>query len=319
MNKLIDSVVKSWPQELTNKKVYTIGLSGGIDSVVLLFIFAQIRELKSIVVRAVHVNHGISSNALLWETFCTSLCAKLKIELRIERFSIQKNGGESLENNARITRYSVFCGLDTDVIVLAHHKNDQVETLLSQMLRGSDLHNIAAMQEVIYKQNTLIWRPLLKITRHEIEEFAKFYGLSNINDESNDNVSYLRNYVRHNLIPQIIQWDKNALNKLFSVTTKLQEALSLIDEVATSDLATTIRADDSLIDLEQFKQLSTLRQTNLLNCFIKNNNLLLPSKKQIHEFCRQATNSAWDSHPELSLYYNAKLVKEKNCIKIIQL
>lgn len=318
MNDLLDEMASHYSKLLQGKSRITIGLSGGVDSVVLLYLLSKMRMTVAIQLEAVHINHGISANASKWERFCIDLCASLDVKLLVFSHTIRKGGGESLENNARQARYKDFSSLDCDIIALAHHQNDQIETMLSQLLRGSDLHNIAAMPYLYSKFGKLFWRPLLNVRRFEIELFARQAILSHIEDESNDNKIFLRNFVRHSLLPELIKWDKNVLNKLCRVTKQMQDIANLLDEVGHEDLQNCMLSEDefSLI-LVFFKQLSIKRQINLLNCYIRKNNLPLPSQNQVKEFCRQAATAAWDKRPELKINEDYFLLKCKDKIKLI--
>ncbi|MFN8769538.1 MAG: tRNA lysidine(34) synthetase TilS [Neisseriaceae bacterium] len=320
MDNLVNEIILNYQDIYADKGKFTVGLSGGIDSVFLLHLFAKIRDLLPITVDAVHVNHGISSHALQWEDFCKTLCARLQISLHISRYTITKSGGESLENNARKVRYDVFSKLDSEVIILAHHKNDQVETMLSQMLRGSDLHNIAAMKKFSKKYGKFFWRPLLSTSRSQIESFIKGHKISYINDESNYDTGYLRNFVRHKLLPEMLVWDNTIVNKLINVTTQLQETCNLLDEIGLDDLLAIQNDDDKkILSVEKFKLLSCNRQTNVLSYYINSQKLPLPSKNKIQEFCRQVNVSSWDRYPKLNLTEKMYLCKKKNDIKIMTL
>ena len=141
IHELEQLVIQQWPHELDGHFSYTIALSGGIDSVVLLFLLNQIKPYlpnsSKLKFNALHINHGISKNAKQWQDFCNSLCDQLGINLTIATHQVTKLGGESLENNARQIRYNEFFNCQDDVIVLAHHQNDQVETILSQIYKHS--------------------------------------------------------------------------------------------------------------------------------------------------------------------------------------
>ncbi|MBY0377831.1 MAG: tRNA lysidine(34) synthetase TilS, partial [Gammaproteobacteria bacterium] len=288
-----------------------IGLSGGVDSVVLLHLLNSI-DLP-IKLCAVHINHGISPNADNWAQFCRDLCTRLNIMLHIETITLKRAGGESLENMARIARHNVFLQNNASIIALAHHQNDQVETVLSQLFRGSDLHNIAAMHIVSQKQDKLLWRPLLGISRSQIEAYAAQFDLPYITDESNFDTKYLRNFVRHNIMPVLNNWDNNITGKILNFNEQLQKLLAITDEVGTQDLATCC-LDSPCINVNAFGKLSNERQINLLGLFIKSNHLPLPGHKQLSEFVRQALNSNWDRKPSLKLDTHTILVKEKNNI-----
>lgn len=301
----------NWPKEVGNK--ICIALSGGIDSIVLLHLLKNIHP--EINLSAIHINHNISPNAGTWAKFCHFLCEKLSIPLHIETVSLTRNGGESLENIARSARYNAFAKIEASTIALAHHQNDQVETILSQLFRGSDLHNIGAMRELSQKNGKLFWRPLLNINRLQIEAYAKRFDLPNINDESNLDTKYLRNFIRHDIIPLITNWDNNIITKILNFNNQLQNLLDLTDSVGNDDLRSCLD-EDSSIKLDSFIQLIPSRQLNLLGRFIKTANLPLPSHKQMLEFIKQATTSSWEKKPQLSLNLTTILIKYKNNIKL---
>jgi len=288
-----------------------VGLSGGVDSVVLLHVLKQLKP--EINLTAIHINHGISPNADTWATFCQKFCDNFKTPLHIENVSLNRSGGESLENLARIARHNVFLQSPAEVVALAHHQNDQVETILSQLFRGSDLHNIAAMHEISQKQNKTLWRPLLGVSRKQIEEYATLFELEYISDESNLDTAFLRNFIRHDVIPLLTEWDNNIVSKVLNFNGQLQRMLAITDEVGADDLAKCC-ADGQNINLELFKFLSNNRQINLLSQFIKSNNLPLPSHKQLVEFTKQANTSNWDKKPQLKLNDKTVLMKYKDSI-----
>ncbi|MCE3269595.1 MAG: tilS, partial [Burkholderiales bacterium] len=202
---LLEHVTQS--SKLLASQNICIGLSGGIDSIVLLHILKHITP--QINLSAVHINHNISANAKMWSKFCQEFCYSLNIPLHVENVNFNRHGGESLENLARIARYKVLLQAPADIIALAHHQDDQVETTLSQLLRGSDLHNIAGMHMVSNKQDKILWRPLLDISKAQIEEYAVLFGLKYINDESNLDTRFLRNFIRHDVLPLLTSWDKH--------------------------------------------------------------------------------------------------------------
>ena len=319
-NNLVTHILQFWPSNISHN--ITVGLSGGIDSVVLLHALHQIAtSCKPLQLSAIHVNHGISPNANSWSSFCHDLCQSLNIPLTIKNCVLAKPGGESLENIARKARYKEFFACDEDVIALAHHQDDQVETTLSQLFRGSDLHNIAAMHAVSMKNNNLIWRPLLDISRKQIEAYASTYDLQYITDESNADIKYLRNFIRHKVIPLISEWDTQIKTKLLNFNVQLQDILALTDEIAEADLIACLLEDQFknelvIIDLNKFKLLSHPRQSNLIAWFIKSSNLPLPSSDQLKEFIRQIINSNYDKKPQLKLNSSHAIIKYKTKIFI---
>ena len=310
MHKLQDYVL----QNLPSFETIAVALSGGVDSIVLLHILKIISTHKNFKLTAIHINHGISPNANDWELFCQEQCSLMNIKLDIYQSNVTKNGGESLENNARIARYEHFLNNEADVISIAHHKKDQVETVLSQIVRGSDLHNIASMKAISKKQGKIFLRPLLDISRNEIENYAKEFNLQYINDESNLDTNYLRNFIRHRVLPLLLEFDKDVEAKVLKLPYQLQGILAYLDEISTNDLLTIL--DSNFIDINKFKELLPIAQIQLINKYLNINNLPFPTTKQLNEFIRQALDSKWDSTPSLKLNQKYKIIKTKNHIKI---
>lgn len=292
-----------------------VGLSGGVDSIVLLHVLKNITAIKQLNLSAIHINHHISKNSDNWAIFCQNFCNQLNVPLQVIDVTVNKNGGESLENNARLMRYNAFYKHNAPVITLAHHQNDQVETTLSQIFRGSDVHNVAAMKVLSYKYDKLFWRPLLNTTRVEIEEYAKKYNLTYVNDESNSDTTYLRNFIRHDVLPILNNWDANITQKILSFNKQLQNLLIITDEIADNDLIQVSNTDGDIV-LDKFIKFSNERQQNLLTKFIQNNKIQLPSQKKLAEFIRQALTSNWDTKPALLLPNSSRLIKYKQIIFI---
>ena len=162
----------------------TIALSGGIDSVVLLHVLATLSKQLQFTLSAVHVNHGISSNATLWSRFCCDLCHSYGISSYVAYLQIKKEAGISLEAIAREERYRIFGHIQADYVVLAQHLDDQAETLLLQLFRGAGVKGLSAMP-VTRKQASdaapQILRPLLDVSRSRIEDYARQNKLNWIN------------------------------------------------------------------------------------------------------------------------------------------
>ena len=300
-------------------------------------------------IQAVHINHNISANANFWENYCITLCQQYNIPLKIYSTKIMKTGGDSLENIARQFRYNTFFkyiqelrtkNFDDDpkidsefhtdknihsnkkqyILAVAHHMDDQLETILSQIFRGSDLHNIAAMRPFYYKTNQqaesfAILRPLLNINKNDILNYLKNHNIKYCIDESNNDSQYLRNFLRNNILPQLYAWDKNIANKLLGMQANIVDYVNLADNIAIEDLK-IITLNQHTIDYVKFINLNRLRQENVIKYFILNNNIQLPSTKKIREFVRQVIHSRWDRYPILQLSETQKLTKYKNIIII---
>jgi tRNA(Ile)-lysidine synthase len=173
----------------------TVGLSGGVDSVVLLH---KLRDVPG--VSAIHVHHGLSPNADAWAAFCRRLCRRLGVPLTVRKVKVVKRG-EGLEAAARAARYEIFRKIPVDVLALAHHLDDQAETVLMNLLRGTGLRGARGMlPRSQFNEKTLL-RPLLDTSRREIEAYARRHGLEWIEDESNADESLARNFIRRRVGP----------------------------------------------------------------------------------------------------------------------
>src|ERR1700681_2443010 len=188
---------RNWPSSLAAQlppgAAVCIGLSGGVDSVVLLDLLARegARHLS-----AVHVHHGLSPNADAWADFCARLCAKRGVPLEVVKVHVDRNSMLGVEAAARAARYAVYAKRPEPFVALAHHLDDQAETVLMQLLRGTGLKGIAAMPELRSLRGTgvQIFRPLLGHSRAALHAYAQERGLRWIEDESNAATRHDRNF-----------------------------------------------------------------------------------------------------------------------------
>jgi tRNA(Ile)-lysidine synthase len=152
----------------------------------------------------VHVHHGLSPNADSWARFCTRLCKRLRVPLSVHKVRVKKTG-KGLEAAAREARYAVFRKLDCDVIALAHHLDDQAETVLMNLLRGAGLRGASGMQQQSAFHDKYILRPLLAMPRDAISAYAREHRLDWIEDESNTDEALTRNFIRRRVAPLLAQ------------------------------------------------------------------------------------------------------------------
>lgn len=278
---------------------FVVGLSGGIDSVVLLDVLVK-SQLPATQIIAVHVDHGLSINAEQWQVFCQQLCAKFSIDYHCEQVNVAPSK-LGIEGEARVQRYQAFEKyLSADsVLVTAQHLNDQTETLLLALKRGSGVLGLAAMAPCIELKNGLHARPLLGITRLEIEQWAINHNLSWVEDESNQDQNFDRNYLRHHVINDLNERWPSFSQNVARTAALCQEAVSLADEVAKEDFSHQVSSTKQF-ELTALKPLSQARQNNLLRYWLRLNSVLLPSSKQLAEIIQQA-NSADDSQMRVLL------------------
>lgn len=279
---LLQRLIASWPESDSGLSVLEVGLSGGCDSVVLLDLCCRWRAEGGPQVTAVHVHHGLSPNADAWADFCRELCASRGVSLRIEHVSVAMAAGKSVEAEARRVRYAAFARSSANLLVLAHHCDDQVETVWLQALRGGGPRALAAMP--VWQPGVCppLWRPLLGVRRVEIEAYACAHGLSWVEDESNDSLVYRRNWLRHTLLPQIEAAVPHYRSHAVGLAARMADAASILDEVAAEDLQ-RVYTDEGL-SLVGLRKLSPARQRNLLLTWLEglHPQARLPRPEELH-------------------------------------
>ncbi|WP_074861420.1 tRNA lysidine(34) synthetase TilS [Nitrosospira briensis] len=288
----------------------TAGLSGGVDSVVLLDLLDQLSAQMQFSLSAIHVNHGISGNADKWSEFCLDLCRSRSIPLTIATLKISREPGDSLEALARDERYRVFGELKTDYVVLAQHLDDQAETLLLQLLRGAGVKGLGAMpvvrnlaievktQLVTSRSLPRILRPMLEVSRREIEDYAREHALKWITDESNDNLSFDRNLLRHEFFPLLEKRFPSYRTTFLRASRHMAEASTLLDELAEADGNACLV--QGKLHVEDLRKLSFPRAKNLLRYTLVQQGAILPSTTRLEEILRQLLCSRQDAKLNIS-------------------
>ncbi|MFA6903481.1 MAG: tRNA lysidine(34) synthetase TilS [Gallionellaceae bacterium] len=263
-----------------------LGLSGGVDSVVLLHLLAQLSPRFSWRVSALHVHHGISIHADGWAAFCAELCDKLSIPFQLERVDISPLREMGIEAAARQLRHAALARHAADFIALAHHRDDQAETLLLQLLRGAGVRGASAMQIFKSRPNApSLLRPLLEVDRSELETYAREHGLQWVEDDSNEDTSYPRNFLRHRVLPVLAQRFPAYRSTLARSASHFAEAATLLDELAAQDAAAAIQ--DKHLSVAALRELSGARGKNLLRYFLAVLAAPIPDSTRLSEMLRQ--------------------------------
>lgn len=250
---------------------WRIAFSGGLDSSVLLHLLADwARHEELPPLYAIHVHHGLQSAGDAWPAHCARICEQLGIALEVVR--VQVTPGASLEQAARSARYQAFCERlkPGEVLLSAQHRDDQAETLLFRLLRGAGVRGLAAMPASRSLGQGGLFRPLLDSSRAELRKYAQSHGLAWIEDPSNADERFSRNFLRRQVMPLLAErWPQVTANIARSAR-HLGEAQQLLDELAALDLAAAhgVSACPWLtlpsLDLSAVSALSDRRQRNLL-------------------------------------------------------
>ena len=273
-----------------------LGLSGGCDSVVLLHILSRLGLGN---VSAIHVHHGLSPNADAWAEFCAGYCERLAIPLTIRNVTVDASSGLGLEAAARAARYAAFAECAGGNLLLAQHRGDQAETVLFNLLRGTGVTGAAGMPAERRFGKLQLLRPLLDVSRAEIESYASAEGLAWITDESNADTGLTRNFLRHETLTAISQRFPSAEASLAKAAKHFAEAAGLLDELAAQDWQMVSEGDAACMRV--LRQLSLPRLKNLLRHRLRCLGWQVPVTSRLDEFSRQLQSAALDRHPELVL------------------
>lgn len=227
-----------------------VGFSGGRDSTALLHRLATASDAPWAGLRAVHVHHGLHADADRWAAHCERQAAALGIDCAVRRVRVTLDG-RGTEDAARRARYAAFAAerRDDECLVLAHHRDDQTETLLLALLRGSGERGLAAMRAYTVDARGPVWRPLLETAAAAVATYAGERGLSWIDDPSNDDLRFSRNRLRHALLPVLRQHWPQADASLARSAALLAEADALLEAQASVDLAPLLGLDPAVLDL----------------------------------------------------------------------
>lgn len=260
---LIDLVSACLESHLPAAGRLVVGYSGGLDSSVLLHLLAELRARCGFSLAAVHVHHGLSPQADDWARHCARVCGDLEVPLQVARVEVRKRG-EGLEAAARAARYAVFADIDADAVALAHHRDDQAETVLAQLLRGGGAKGLAAMPACRRLQagGPLLLRPLLSAPRAHIAAWARTRRLSWVEDESNLHTHLARNLLRHQVLPLLETRFAAPGATLARAAERFAEAAALLDDLADLDAGAVLTPDG--LSIAALAGLSPARARNLL-------------------------------------------------------
>ncbi len=279
-----------------------VGYSGGLDSHVLLHVIIELIGKKRIT--AVHVNHQLSSNSDIWQKHCEDRCLEIGVNIICKTVSI-KNRGTGIEDAARNARYSVFEKLlkKNDLLILAHHADDQIETMLFRLFRGSGIKGMSGMPISRLLGNGELFRPLLPFFRRDLESYASANQINWIEDDSNLDIAFDRNFIRHKLIPTINERWPNSSFKLNRSANIFAESDFLINILAQKDFKIVTEVSERVgwsISIDKLNGFEIIRQKNILRYWFNLHNLTLPSYAVLDNALNQMIGSKIDAEPIVS-------------------
>ncbi len=294
-----------------------LGFSGGLDSTVMLHALATVAPALGLAVHAVHVHHGLSPNADDWAEHAERVCRMLGVGLTVRHVTVRTQ--PSLEAAARDARRQALaeCLRTGDALIFAQHRDDQAETVLFRLLRGSGLTGLGAMKSVssipsstqpsaqaLPPQSVPQWRPFLGLSRQHLASHAAEHGLVWIEDESNQDMRLDRNYLRHAVFPVLGERWPAAAATLAATALRLQEADGLLQEMAVQMAADAIdeqgRLSVSVLRSLEGKSLGNARQRLLLRHWLGSRGFTFPDEKQLERILDEVAFAREEARPLLA-------------------
>ena len=279
---------------------YLIGFSGGVDSHVLLHACASLREQHPyLCFRALHIDHGLQALSAAWVEHCRAVCQHLAIPLSIEPLHLTVPAGASVEAVARTARYAAFSQhlQAGEILLTAHHQNDQAETLLLHLLRGSGVDGLSAMPEIRPLAQAALGRPLLGCSRAELVAYAGQHHLSVIEDPSNQDSRFDRNFLRHQVVPTLEQrWP--VMSKALARAARLQgESRQLLAGFLREKLTGMCGSKPDTLAVSPLLAQEIVMQKALLREWLAQRGFRLPEEKKLLQVLHDVLHCRPDATP----------------------
>lgn len=277
---------------------FCVALSGGLDSSVLLHALAALRAGNAgLRIRAVHVDHGLQPEAPAWADACAGLCQSLAVDLVVLRLALKPAAGESVEAVARNARYKAITEIlePGEWLLTAHHRDDQLETVLIQLLRGAGVAGLAAMPARARLDPGWHGRPLLDVVRVELAAYAQQAGLSWVSDPTNNGTRFDRGWLREQVLPQLCRRWPQAAATVSRSAGHFAEAARLLASLAESDATGLI--DNGRLAIDGLRRLPQDRQANLLRWWIREQGLGAPSAARFESILDDLMEARADAVP----------------------
>lgn len=280
---------------------------------VLLALADALRRNGEIELSAVHVNHGLSRNAAEWEQFCIAHCRALDVPLHVAHVNVARDSAAGLEAAARAARYAVFGIVQADYVALAQHADDQAETVLHQALRGTGLKGIAGMGVLRrLPGGPTVCRPLLSAKRAQIEAFAAAHNMRWVEDESNEDTAYTRNFIRHELVPAIAARFPHYRESLGRLARHAAEADAMLADLARLDL----QWDGTTATASRLDDLPRERQRNALYHWLAWQGAKPPSTEQLDAWAEQLFRPSPTDKPHRAGGHDVVIVRRRNILTL---
>ncbi len=268
---------------LNSQKNFYVAFSGGKDSTALLHLLVSIRKQYGFSLTALHVNHNLNDDSNNWVKHCKQVCSQMGVEIK----QASVNLSDRSELNARIARYRWFREqIERDsYLFTGHHGDDRAETLLFNLMRGSGSRGLSSLRSVTPFYGSKLVRPLLNMSQQQVSEYIDAHKLSWVDDPSNEELYYMRNRIRHQVLPAMTEFRPDAIQNIVRAANNLEQENNLLREIAIADLVEVREHAKHPIDnsyaicYKDFVHMSVARQSNLVRFWLQSLNLHTPSKR----------------------------------------
>ena len=298
-------VLPDLPREHAPGRVW-LAYSGGLDSTVLLHALASLRVPG---LRAVHIHHGLQELADEWVQHCRAQCAALSVELEVLQVRVEDTHAAGPEAAAREARYAALRGVmqSDDLLVTAHHQDDQAETVLLRLLRGTGVHGLGAMRPLLPFAPGRLWRPLLEVPRAELYRYAQWHRLSWIEDPHNQSPRYARSWLRAEIVPRLSARWPQAQAHLAQAAAHCADAAELLDELAATDRRAATHANPGVapqdncgvLHIPALMALTPSRRRNLLRYWLRLRGWPVPAARMLARLQAEVLDAREDAQPLL--------------------
>ena len=288
-------------EQLPRAGCFWIAFSGGLDSRVLLELCSRLKLVNpDYRFCAIHVNHQLQVNAVKWEQFCTITCAELGIDCVVKTVDARSVKGKSPEQAARDARRVAFSQSmgEGDVLLTAHHLNDQAETVLLRLFRGSGITGLAGIRPCVEFNEGWIARPLLEVPRKQLQQFAETHSLQWVEDPSNQHLDFDRNYLRQMIIPELEQRWTGLQNTLARDARNCLEADIALRDIAKQRLAKIVKGNGAL-SIPDLLAIEDAMQNLVLREWFASQQLKMPSSKMLQRIKQEVIHARIDRLPSL--------------------
>jgi tRNA(Ile)-lysidine synthase len=286
------------PHLIKGKKCF-VAYSGGVDSTVLLNEVGKAANELNSEVEAVHVNHGYSKSSESWEEHCKVFCKKKGFSFKSFQMDSKNLRGASLESLMRERRYEIFQKIlidKTSLLFMGHHLDDQIETLFFRLIRGTGLKGASSIPLKRNLGNGFIVRPFLKVAKEEIIQNAIHNNLSYVEDDSNNNNDFDRNYLRNIVIPKISERWPNYRKSISKSIDNQKNSFEFLTEISKKELAKIVKGED--IKINELKKYDVNFQKILILSWLENKKCNLPNSSVLEEIINKFIHSEKTSCPK---------------------